>query len=134
MRWENNNEQKVRLWMSYVFMNETTYVSMSHPIVLRIIKGENDQNNRQKVIQFASIQLNVTYYMKTNDQRHEDFKPLFEFLKLKNNPNKYWNDTLGQKIVYHVHNQFLITTKFEIQGSESMALTCDEVISNYCLG
>ncbi len=41
--------------MSNVFMNETTHVSMSHPIVLGIFKGGNDQNNIMKVIQFASI-------------------------------------------------------------------------------
>jgi hypothetical protein len=38
-----------------VFTNETTYVSMSHPISLGKFKGGNDQTNKMKVIQFASI-------------------------------------------------------------------------------
>jgi hypothetical protein len=36
-------------------MNETTYISMSHPNVLGLFQGGNDQTNKMKVIQFASI-------------------------------------------------------------------------------
>jgi hypothetical protein len=35
--------------------NETTYVLMNHPSILQQIQGGNDQNNKKKVIQFASI-------------------------------------------------------------------------------
>jgi len=35
--------------------NETTYVLMNHPSILQQIQGGSDQNNKKKVIQFASI-------------------------------------------------------------------------------
>jgi hypothetical protein len=41
--------------MSNVLMNEIIYVSMNHPFILGIYKGENDYDSKMKVIQFASI-------------------------------------------------------------------------------
>ncbi len=45
--WEDVQEKIImnkglRLWMSNVLMNERTYVSMNHPLILGIYKGEND--------------------------------------------------------------------------------------------
>jgi hypothetical protein len=45
--WENEQEKirmnkRLRLWMSNVLMNETTYVSMNHPFISGIYKGVND--------------------------------------------------------------------------------------------
>jgi hypothetical protein len=35
--------------------NEATYVSMNHPSILQQVQGGSDQDNKKKVIQFASI-------------------------------------------------------------------------------
>jgi hypothetical protein len=60
---------------------------------------------------------------------YEDFKPLFSFLKLKNNPKKHWIGTTRWEITKHVDNQVLATNKFVIQATKFVALTCVEVVT-----
>jgi hypothetical protein len=60
---------------------------------------------------------------------YEDFKPLFSYLKLKNNPKKHWSDTTRWEITKPVDNQVLATNKFVIQATKFVALTCVEVVT-----
>ncbi len=63
-------------------MPKMKHVSMNRPFVLQQIYSGSDQNNRKKVIQFALV------FMLFNKREpmidHEDFRPLYDFLKLKN--------------------------------------------------
>jgi hypothetical protein len=56
---------------------------------------------------------------------YEDYKLLFNFLKLKKNPKNHWNDIIGWEIVEQVHNKVLVANKFHIQVIGFLALICD---------
>jgi len=67
--------------------NEATYVSMNHPYALQYVQGGSDQSNKKKVIQFTLI---FMLFSKGKPMvNYEDFKPLYDFLKLKKNPKKH---------------------------------------------
>lgn len=58
---------------------------------------------------------------------YEDFKALFNYLKLKNNLNNHQSDTTRWEIIEHVHNQALTIIKSIIQVARFVALTCDKM-------
>jgi hypothetical protein len=77
--------------------NETTYVSMNWPSILKWVQGGGEWDNKIKVIHFASL------FMLFNKGKlmidYEDFKPLFSFLNLKKNPKKHWSDKVDWKLL-----------------------------------
>jgi hypothetical protein len=60
---------------------------------------------------------------------YENFKPLFEFLKLRFIPKKHWIDGAHWEMVEHMHNEMKKAIKAIIQNAKFVSLTCDEVIS-----
>ncbi len=66
------------------------------------------------MIQFASIFMFLVEGKPMTN--YKNLRRLYEFLKLKNIPKKYYNDYLGWEIMEHFHNQVLATTKVVIRG------------------
>jgi hypothetical protein len=67
--------------------NETSYILMTWPFILERVQGWVEQNIKRKVIQFAFF---LMLFNKGKPMtKYEDFKPLFSFLKLKNNLKNY---------------------------------------------
>jgi hypothetical protein len=62
-------------------------------------------NHKKKLIQFASIFLLLNKgKLMTN---YESFKVLFDFLTLKKNSKKHWNDSTSWEMANYIHNQVM---------------------------
>jgi hypothetical protein len=60
---------------------------------------------------------------------YEDFKPLFEFLKLRSIPKKHWTNGVCWEMAKHMENGVKKATKFFIQNVKFISVTCDGVTS-----
>jgi hypothetical protein len=83
--------------------------------------------DKKKLVQFTSIFSLLSKGKPMID--YEDFKPLFEFLKLRSIPKKHWTNGVGWEMSEHIKNEVKKASKTIIQNAKFVSLKCDEVIS-----
>lgn len=54
-------------------------------------------------------------------------KSLFNHLKVKHTPNKYWMDGNGWQIVEHMHKVVLNALNAKVEASQFLSISCNEV-------
>jgi len=83
--------------------------------------------DKRKLVQFALILSLLGKGKPMID--YEDFKPLFEFLKLRFIPKKCWIDGACWEMAKRINNEMKKAIKTIIQNAKFVSLICDEVIS-----
>jgi hypothetical protein len=67
--------------------NETKFVSMNWPYILKQVQGGFERENKRKVIQFAFIFMFLAKGKPMTN--YKNLRRLYEFFKLKNTPKKH---------------------------------------------